>query len=223
MKALTLFIFIILCACANKQTKIEAQEKTAVISPEVKEKIETLRMKGLELFYSKDPSVKDRKKAFQFFLDAATLGDPVSMDQVGGYYSTGTAGVEKSCKKAIDWFDKSASLGYPYALNNLAYLLVTCEDKSLRNPKRAEEIIKFLMTQNSIYIALLDTYAATLAATGDFKQAEKTMDVVVDLSNLINSNAQRIDEFKKTKRLYHNKKTLEVGIEADPHLFRKSK
>ncbi|MCO5142511.1 MAG: hypothetical protein M9962_05415 [Oligoflexia bacterium] len=215
---LSLFIF---SACAANQTI--SKETASATNPEAKEKIEFLRMKGFELFYSKDPSVKDPKKAFEYFLEAANLGDPVSMDQVGGYYSSGTAGIEKSCAKAIEWFDKSASLGYPYALNNLAYLLVTCEDKKLRDPKRAEEIVKFLMTQNSIYIALLDTYAATLAATGDFKQAEKTMDVVIDLSNLIQSNAERIDEFKKTKTLYKNKKTLDSGIEADPQHFKKSK
>lgn len=193
------------------------------LPPEQIQRAEALRAEGMELLYSKDPLVKNEVKAKAKFEEAAALGDPVSMDQLGGMYSTGIANTEKSCAKAIEWFEKSSQSGYPLAINNLAYTLVSCPDKKLRDADKAEEMVKFLYQANPSFLALLDTYAAVQAEQGRFPQAAKTLEVVIDIAGLMDANPQRIDEMKATLKRYRQKKKLEEGNEADPHIFRKTK
>lgn len=181
-----------------------------------------LRAEGSDLLYSKDPKIKDPVKAYDRFLEAANLGDPVSMDQLGGFHSTGLAGKEKSCKLALEWFEKAAGLGYELAANNLAYTLVTCEDKKLRDSQRAEDVMQFLFGRNQSFLAILDTYAAVLAEQGNFPLAAKTMDTVIDIAELIKASTERIDEFKHARSLYAKKKTIAPGKEADPGIFKKT-
>jgi TPR repeat protein len=185
------------------------------LNPEIIREIETLRAEGLQLLYSKDPSIKNPKLAFEKFLHAAQLGDPVSMDHVGGFYSTGIAGVEKSCPKSLEWYEKSAALGYPMALNNLAYTLVSCPEKKFRDADRAEELMKTLFANTPGLLAALDTYAAVLAHGGNFPQAAKTLEVVIDLADFTESNPEKIDEFKSTLKLYKQRKLLEEGFHSD--------
>lgn len=185
------------------------------LNPEILREIETLRLEGLQLLYSKDPAVKNPKLAFEKFLHAAQLGDPVSMDHVGGFYSTGIAGVEKSCPKSLEWYEKSAALGYPMALNNLAYTLVSCPEKKFRDPERAEGLMKTLFANTPGLLAALDTYAAVLAHDGNFPQAAKTLEVVIDLADFTEGNPEKIDEFKSTLKLYKQKKLLDAGLHSD--------
>lgn len=187
----------------------EAPGPETTLPPELIAKAEGLRAEGMEMLYSKDPSVKDPARALEKFHAAAEIGDPVSMDHIGGFYAVGMAGVPKSCPKALEWFEKSAAAGYPPAVNNLAYTLVTCPEKKLRDPERAETLVKFLFQGNPGYLALLDTYAALLAEQRNFKQAAKTLEVVIDLSSLADANPERIDEMKSTLKRYRaGKKAL---------------
>ncbi len=211
---------LFLAACASQKPATEesaaapavlppgATEAPPPINPELIRKIELLRGQGLELLYSKDPSIRDPKLAFEKLMHAAQLGDPVSMDHVGGFYAAGSYGVEKSCPKALEWFEKSASLGYPMAMNNLAYTLVSCPDKKLRDPAKAEELMKTLFQNTPGLLAALDTYAAVLAEGGDFSQAAKTLEVVIDLADFTQTNPERVDEFKDALKLYRAKKLL---------------
>jgi TPR repeat protein len=194
-------------------------ENPAALSPEQIEqlqKAQALREEGLRLLYAKDPRVKDPKKAFRLLLEAAHLGDPLAMDSVGGLYSSGAAGAERSCAKAMEWFQRAAASGYGLAANNLAYLYVTCDDKKRRDPDKAEAILRLMFANNPSMIAVLDTYAALLAEQGNFKQAEATMKVVIDLQELIESNPERIDESKHALALYHKHHKLDVGFDAKP-------
>jgi TPR repeat protein len=179
---------------------------------------QALREEGLRLFYAKDPRVKNPAKAFEKLLAAAKLGDPVAMDSVGGIYSSGLAGAEKSCAKAMEWFERSAASGYSLAANNLAYLYVTCDEKKRRDAGKAEAILKLMLTSNPSMIAVLDTYGATLAEQGDFKQAANTMQVVISLQELIESNPERIDQSKQALELYKKKQKLPAGFDARPEL-----
>lgn len=193
------------------------------VSAEDVRKAEALRLDGLKALYSKDPLVHDPKLAFQKFQEAAAIGDPVSMDHLGGFYSSGSAGVEKSCPKAIQWFEKSAQSGYQIAMNNLAYTLVSCDDKKLRDPAKAEDLVHYLFETNGIFIAWLDTYAAILAAQKNYTKAADTMKVVVDLAEMIGGNPERIDEMKKALALYRKKKPLDDGYTEDSRSFSKKK
>ncbi|MGZ3659053.1 MAG: tetratricopeptide repeat protein [Bdellovibrionota bacterium] len=180
------------------------------------QKAQALREEGLRLLYAKDPRVKNPQKAFEKLLEAAKLGDPLAMDSVGGMYSSGQAGAERSCARAMEWFEKSAASGYGLAANNLAYLYVTCDDKKRRDPEKAETILRLMFANNPSMIAVLDTYAALLAEQGNFKTAASTMQVVIELQELIESNPERIDESKHALALYRKHKKLAVGFDAKP-------
>lgn len=180
------------------------------------QRAQALREEGLRLLYAKDPRVKNPKLAFEKLLESAKLGDPLAMDSVGGLYSSGQAGAERSCKKAMEWFERSAASGYGLAANNLAYLYVTCEDKKLRDPEKAETILKLMFANNPSMIAVLDTYASLLAEQGTFKTAASVMQVVISLQELIESNPERIDESKKALALYQKHKKLASGFDAKP-------
>lgn len=180
------------------------------------QKAQGLREEGLRLLYAKDPRMKNPKLAFEKLMEAANLGDPLAMDSVGGIYSSGLAGVEKSCPKAMEWFERAASSGYGLAANNLAYLYVTCADKKLRDPDKAESIMHLMFVNNPSMIAVLDTYATLLAEQGSFKQAAATMQVVIDLQEMIDANPERIDESKHALALYKKNKKLDVGFDAKP-------
>ena len=226
----------LLFACSGQQKKFEpvhtqvptvqaheAQGNDAVhaIPPEQLEqlkKAQELREEGLRLLYSKDPRVKNPRAAYDKLLESAKLGDPLAMDSVGGFHASGMAGVEKSCGKAMQWFERSAAAGYGLAANNLAYLYVTCADKKLRDATRAEMILKMMFASNPSLLAVLDTYAALHAQQGHFKLAADSMELVIELQELIESNPERIDESKKALALYKKKKTLDSSFDAKPEI-----
>lgn len=223
MRALFLVALLAFTSCSHSQKSAPASAQANPGEPVLSadqiqqlQKAQTLREEGFEFLYSKDPRVKNPKKAFEKLLAAAELGDPLAMDSVGGMYSAGVGGVQRSCSKAMQWFERSAASGYGLAANNLAYLYVTCDDKKLRDPGKAETIVKMVLSGNPSVIALLDTYGALLAEQGNFKQAAATMRVVIDLQELIESNPERIDESKQALALYQKKKKLPAGFDPKP-------
>jgi TPR repeat protein len=229
MKKPLLFIglSLLLAACAHSNPSNRSPERIAPtpspqfaalfgeqpppISIEQIRQAESIRAEALKALYSKDPQVQNPALAFEKFQEAAALGDPISMDHLGAMHSTGAGGAEKNCAKAIEWFEKSAQLGYQIAMNNLAYTLVSCENKQLRDPAKAEDLMHYLFETNSLLIAWLDTYAAIQAEQGNFPKAANTMEVVVDLSELIGNNPERIDLMKKALSQYKKKKKLDAG------------
>jgi TPR repeat protein len=217
--ALSFCALLALSGCAHKKAKDpQITALPAPISPmaEQSRKAAALHAEGVDMLYSKDPRVKNSKKAFEKLTEAATLGDAPSMDLVGGFYATGMAGVEKSCSKAMNWYEKSAEAGYPLAFNNLAYMLVTCEDKLLRDADRAESIMKFMFQNQPNIVALLDTYATVLAEQRDFKQATQTMETVIDIQKFMDDNPERIDQAQQALDLFKKNKKLSVSFEAGP-------
>jgi TPR repeat protein len=139
------------------------------------------------------------------------------MDLVGGFYATGMGGVvEKSCSRAMNWYEKAAEGGYPLAFNNLAYMLVTCEDKQLRDADRAESIMKFLFQHQPNIVALLDTYATVLAEQRDFKQAAQTMSTVIDIQKFMDDNPERIDQAEQALKLFKQGKKLSITFQGNP-------
>jgi TPR repeat protein len=182
------------------------------------QRAQELREEGLKFLYSKDPRVKNSKKAFDLLLESANLGDPLAMDSIGGFYAAGSAGTQRSCATAMQWFERSAAAGYGLAANNLAYLYVTCDDKKLRDPAKAETILKLMFSTNPSLLAVLDTFASLLAQQGNFKMASSAMETVIELQELIESNPERIDESKKALALFRKKKTLDASFDAKPEL-----
>ena len=158
-----LLISLVLAGCSHSKAKPESSSPAAaapVSAPsesmqkplsqdqiEALHKAASLREEGLRVLYAKDPRVKNPKKAFELLLEAANLGDPLAMDSVGGFYSSGQGGAEKSCSKAMEWFEKAATSGYGLAANNLAYLYVTCSEKKKRDPAKAEAILRMMFAK----------------------------------------------------------------------------
>lgn len=234
MRALTpLLLAVALAACSHKQASPDAPAAADAPSPEAAAQppapspasdaaqlraAATLREEGMRLLYSKDPRVKNPQLAFERLLQAAEMGDPLAMDSVGGFYSAGFGGAERSCAKAMEWFERSAAAGYGLAANNLAYLYVTCENKELRSADKAETIMRMMFSSNPSLIAVLDTYAALLAERGEFPVAAATMQAVISLEELINANPERIDESKKALGLYKKRRKLTSGFDPKPEL-----
>ena len=92
------------------------------------------------------------------------------------------------------------------AANNLAWLLATCQDAKVRNPKEAlliaQKIVRATKEQNS---DALDTLAAAQAACGDFGSAIKTVNKAIlliktgQLPALTNQLKARLDSYQNRK------------------------
>lgn len=215
-KILAALLLVSLSACSHGKTEPVTTMKVVETAPAADappSRAAIFHAEGVELLYSKDPKVKDAHKAFLKLKEAAELGDAPSMDLLGGFYAIGVGGVKKDCSEAMGWYEKASEAGYPLAFNNLAYMLVTCDDQKLRDADRAESIMKFLFQNQPNIISLLDTYATVLSEQKDFKQAAKTMEVVIDLQKFIDDNPERIDQAQKTLSLFRRGKRID-GLRA---------
>lgn len=173
------------------------------------------RDQGFELIYKKDSTKEDAKNAFDLFQKAAEFNDPVSIDVLGGFYTSGIGGVERSCKKAIEMYSKAALLGYPLSVNNLAYSLVTCPDPKQRNPERAKKLVQNLFQQSPFFLALLDTYAAALAESKEKTKAVVVQKTVIDIAQLMEIEPERLSQLRKSLAAYEKGKGPPASFEAD--------
>ena len=91
------------------------------------------------------------------------------------YCNRGAAyGALKQYERAMKDFDQAIQLDpkYARAYNNLAWLLATAEDASIRNGRRATELaLKACALSDCQDAYLLDTLAAAYARVGDFAKA----------------------------------------------------
>jgi len=62
----------------------------------------------------------DYERAKSIIPPLAKQGDPIAMNAMGNWHADGIL-VEKSRKKACDWYEKAAKAGYASAQNNYAY------------------------------------------------------------------------------------------------------
>lgn len=71
--------------------------------------------------------------------------------------------------------DISGSKARRWAQNNLAWLLSTCPDGSVRDGERAIALAKEILAVVPHDVAYLDTLGAALAETGQFEEAERVV------------------------------------------------
>ncbi len=64
---------------------------------------------------------KDEARSFDFYLQAAELGDPFAMNEVGWYYKE-PIGVDADYTLAMEWYEKAAAAGSANAINNIGYM-----------------------------------------------------------------------------------------------------
>ncbi len=90
----------------------------------------------------------------------------------------------ESWVRAIDYYERSLSLNYnqPETLNNLAWLLLTCEDESFRDFKRGLKLAKsaaLLRKESHIY----DTLAEALLLNGKYEDAVKASAIALEMAS----------------------------------------
>jgi tetratricopeptide (TPR) repeat protein len=106
--------------------------------------------------------------------------------------------------EAIPIYEKVIALNkdFPYGHNNLAWLLASCPDASLRDPKRAIELVKVELDQREWKNgASLDTLATAYAAMGSFDEAVQTLKKAMELD----STDEEKKEFQEHMELFLKK------------------
>jgi TPR repeat protein len=124
-----------------------------------------------EAFHYGDGTTKDHNQAFSLFSRAAEANSAKSFDYLGLYYAGGLAGLEPSCSKAINFFEKGMKGGYAESKKNLAWMLATCPTSNYRNGHRALQLAKESVQELGFEPATVGTLAAAYAEVGDFRQA----------------------------------------------------
>ncbi len=82
----------------------------------------------LSVFYTIGIIVpKDIHKGYQYAYNSALKGQMIAAHAVAGFYEKGIA-VSKDLFKAIYWYEKSISLGYELAMENLVQVLLKTKD-----------------------------------------------------------------------------------------------
>ncbi len=132
---------------------------------------------------------------------------------IASYYADGVA-VEKDYARAVEYYKKSFVGDNGYSHNELAWLLATCPDDTIRDgfaavsyAKEACEASKWLDWE------YVDTLAAALAESGDWEGAEKTQLRALSLAGV--DEASRKD-MEARLSLYRDRKPYRQKSSAEP-------
>lgn len=110
---------------------------------------------------------RDLPQAIQWLEKSAAQHHAAAQDLLASFYYRGV-GVARDYRQARALFEQAVGHSYLPAINNLAWLLATCPDDSLRDGKRAVALLQPVMDQS---VQMLDTLAAAQAEAGDFAEA----------------------------------------------------
>ncbi len=108
-------------------------------------------------------------------------------------------------KEAIADFEKSISVDeeFPDVRNELAWILATCSDASLRNPKKALELVLAETKRNGLHSPMAaDTLAAAHAVNGKFEEAAKEEKAAIEQA----TSPLQLKKYQARLHLYENKK-----------------
>lgn len=110
---------------------------------------------------------RDPVQAMSWLQKSSAQRHAPAEDLLATFYYRGT-GVPRDYRRARELFELGAASGYLPAINDLAWMLSTCPDASLRDGKRALALITPVMDQS---VQMLDTLAAAHAEAGHFDEA----------------------------------------------------
>lgn len=116
------------------------------------------------------PVEQNDREAVYWYLEAANRGWPDAQVNAGYMYCLGK-GVQKDYAQALAWFERAADAGYPQGKNNLAWLLSTCPDTTIRDGKAAVAVLEPVVQGGERHPVVLDTLAAAYAEEGMFDEA----------------------------------------------------
>ena len=156
-----------------------------------------------------DAAIKDYATAIDKAV--AIIGDGNDPRMAIFYYNRGYAyGKAKHYKEAIADFEKTIELDedYPDVTSNLAWILATCPDASIRNPDKAVQLARHQAESRDTEAPDdIDTLAAALASAGDYEQAvtmqEKAIELLTDEDD-IKEFTSRLDLYKAGKPYFQD-------------------
>jgi Zn-dependent protease with chaperone function len=124
---------------------------------------------GYQVNYGKDGQAFFRHQLIQYIQNelSATPDNPLLLSVLGDLFYEA-----KNFKETVSAYEKSLSHApeNPHVLNNLAWLYATCEDESIRNPKRALQLsLQAVERERSAQV--LDTLAESHFANGEIEAA----------------------------------------------------
>jgi len=133
---------------------------------------DTRALSNLGAMYLNGLGVKrDEKRAFRLTEQAANKGLATAEFGLGMMYASGV-GVGSDLHKAVEWYSKAAKQGDAPALNNLAWLLATTSDRSIRDTVSAVQMatraVELSRETNPDY---LDTLSSAYFANGQSDKA----------------------------------------------------
>ncbi|MFZ5755976.1 MAG: tetratricopeptide repeat protein [Pseudomonadota bacterium] len=112
-------------------------------------------------------TARDLPQALQWLEKASAQDHAPAQDMLASFHYRGV-GVPRDYRRARELFEKAAVRSYLPSVNNLAWLLATCPDDTLRDGKRAVALLAPVMDQS---VQMLDTMAAAQAEAGNFTEA----------------------------------------------------
>jgi len=140
---------------------------------------------------------KDDVKAAEWLRKAAQQGFAPGQFGLGVMYAHGT-GLPRNLKEAIKWYRKAGDQGYGDAWNNLALLLATTTDVTVRNPKEAIIVALRAVESSPRNAAYLDTLATAYYEAGNYDEAVQTQREAVALAPEKPSYKQALEKYLNT-------------------------
>ena len=135
----------------------------------------------------------DFASAARLYQQSANQGNLFALENLAWFYARGR-GVEQDYHKAALFYERAALQNTPRALNALAWFLATCPDDAVRNGREAvreaTKACELSYWQEGKYI---DTLAAALAESGDFKRALAYEEQAMTTKGVDNESRQKMD------------------------------
>lgn len=110
---------------------------------------------------------RDLAQALQWMEKSAAQDNAPALDLLASFHYRGV-GVARDWKRARELFERAVAHSYLPAMNNLAWLLATCPDDTLRDGTRAIALLAPVMDRS---VQMLDTMAAAYAEAGRYDEA----------------------------------------------------
>ncbi|MEM6707305.1 MAG: tetratricopeptide repeat protein [Pseudomonadota bacterium] len=143
--------------------------------------------------------------------ELADRDSPEAMVLIGNLHGRGVA-TRQSPRRALQWFERALeeAAGDANIINEVAWVLSVTDQPGLKRPQLALKLMDELMASNEAAAttpAFLDTWAAALAANGNFEQAIKVQEQALERARplldaaLIEELEGHLEAFKAGRQL----------------------
>ena len=146
---------------------------------------------------------------------AADAGNARARNELGTVLYYNRDGRGRDAQAGMARIEGAAELGLDQAMNNLAWMLCTTDTVALRDGQRGLGVAKLLNKEVAGDVpAWIDTLAACHAATGDFDQAARLEQQMVDTLTEVQADNRDIPYFTARAQQYRDGKPFIETIEA---------